>query len=83
MPGRMRRWMEILEAHDFSKDPDAGSVQEFRERSQANFQHRCLHHRVFNETDSRELLVEAGLEVLAVERVWPNHIFLVGRFGGT
>lgn len=76
----MTHLAEILEAHDFSMDPGAGSVEQFRERSLNNFQSRCLHHHVFNETNSRELLIEAGLQVLAVERVWPNHIFLVARF---
>lgn len=71
---------EVLEAHDFSRDPNAGSLEEFRERSLNNFENRCLHHHVFNESNSRELLLAAGLEVLSVERVWPNHIFLVARF---
>lgn len=71
---------EILRAHDFSRDPGAGSAEEFRERSFSNLEFRCLHHHVFDETNSRELLVEAGLRVLAVEKVWPNHIFLVAQF---
>lgn len=71
---------EILEAHDFSLDPGVGSEEEFRERSLRNFEFRCLHHHVFNEVNSRELLVEAGLQVLSVESAWPNHIFLVARF---
>ncbi len=71
---------EILEHHDFSKDPDVASQAEFRERSLRNFEFRCLHHHVFNEVNSRELLEEAGLTVLSVEKAWPNHIFLVARF---
>ena len=71
---------EVLGAHDFSMDAGAGSAEEFRERSIHNFEFRCLHHHVFNETNSRELLAEAGLQVLAVEAVWPNHIFLVAQF---
>jgi SAM-dependent methyltransferase len=71
---------EILGAHDFTMDPGAGSMEEFQKRSLDNFNNRCLHHHVFNETNSRELLEAAGLDVLATERVWPNSIFLVARF---
>jgi SAM-dependent methyltransferase len=70
---------EILEKHDFSLDPGTTSVDEFRRRSLDNFHNRCLHHHVFNESNSRELLVRSGLEVLAVERALPNHIFLLAR----
>jgi SAM-dependent methyltransferase len=62
---------EILEKHDFSLDPGSTSVD--------NFNNRCLHHHVFDESNSRELLVRSGLEVLAVEKALPNHIFLLAR----
>lgn len=71
---------EILEAHDFTMDPGAGSMEQFQKRSLENFTNRCLHHHVFNETNSRELLEATGLKVLATERVWPNSIFLIARF---
>ncbi len=71
---------EILLAHDFTLDPDAGSPEEFRLRSENNFMNRCLHHHVFNPENIRALLIEIGLEVLAIERAWPNNIFVVARF---
>jgi SAM-dependent methyltransferase len=71
---------EILQLHDFSMDPEAGSMEEFHQRSLNNLTNRCLHHHVFNEDNSRDLLVAAGLEVLATETVWPNSILLVARF---
>jgi SAM-dependent methyltransferase len=70
---------EILEKHDFSIDPGAKSVEDFRRRALDNINNRCLHHHVFDESNSRELLVRSGLQVLAVELVLPNHIFLLAR----
>jgi hypothetical protein len=70
---------EILEKHDFSLDPGTKSVEEFRIRSLDNINNRCLHHHVFDESNSRELLIRSGLDVLAVELALPNHIFLLAR----
>jgi hypothetical protein len=60
-------------------DLPAGTPEEFRERSLNNFTNRCLHHHVFNEMNSRELLAQAGMEVLAVDTALPHHIFLLAR----
>lgn len=70
---------EIMEKHDFSLDPGTASVEAFHKRSLDNFNNRCLHHHVFDASNSRELLVRSGLEVLAVEQPLPNHIFLLAR----
>ncbi len=59
---------EILERHDLSRDPLAGSLEQFRARSLDNFNNRCLHHHVFDEKNSRDLLTRSGFEVLAVEK---------------
>lgn len=69
---------EILEKHDLSLDPGAGSAEEFRRRSLDNFNNRCLHHHVFDKTNSRELLTRCGMNVLAVESA-AYHIFLLAR----
>jgi SAM-dependent methyltransferase len=68
---------EILEKHDLGRDPLAGSLDRFTARSLDNFNNRCLHHHVFDEKNSRDLLSLSGFEVLAVELVWPYHIFLL------
>jgi hypothetical protein len=70
---------DILQAHDLSMDRAAGSADEFRSRSLNNFTNRCLHHHVFNERNSRDLLTSVGMEVLAVESAFPYHIFLLAR----
>lgn len=58
---------EILEKHDLDRDPQAGSLEAFRQRSLDNFNNRCLHHHVFDDHNSRELLETIGFKVLAVD----------------
>ena len=70
---------EILEKHDLSLDPLAGSLEQFHARSLDNFNNRCLHHHVFDEKNSRELLSRSGFEVLAAELVIPHHVFVLAR----
>jgi SAM-dependent methyltransferase len=76
---------EILKTHDLGRDREinpglaAKSVEEFRDRLLNNFTNRCLHHHVFNEENSRELLAAVGMDVLAVELAFPFHIFLLAR----
>jgi SAM-dependent methyltransferase len=68
---------EIIEKHDLSRDAAAGSPGNFLERCQNNFSNRCLHHHVFDEQNSRELLEKVGFKVLAVELAAPFHICLL------
>lgn len=70
---------EILELHDLSRDPAAGSKDQFRDRSLCNFQNRCLHHHVFDKSNSRDLFEAAGLVVERVETRRPNHIAILAR----
>jgi SAM-dependent methyltransferase len=70
---------EILELHDLRMDPGAGSFDQFRLRSLDNFKNRCLHHHVFDQNNSRELLEKVGMEVIAVER-FSCHLFLLATF---
>jgi ubiquinone/menaquinone biosynthesis C-methylase UbiE len=70
---------EILERHDLERDVAAGSQQDFQRRSLDNFSNRCLHHHVFDENNSRELLSRVGFEVLAVDLAIPFHICILAR----
>ena len=70
---------EILEKHDLKRDLAAGSREDFQKRSLNNFSNRCLHHHVFDEKNSRELLTKAGFQVLAVDLAAPFHICLLAR----
>lgn len=70
---------EILRFHDLSRDPQAGAAEQFRSRSLKNYDNRCLHHHVFDEHNSRELLEAAGLTVEIVELTKPFHIAILSR----
>jgi SAM-dependent methyltransferase len=68
---------EILELHDLSRDLSAGSPEQFRDRSMRNIENRCLHHHIFDEHNSRELIETAGLKVATLEFVKPFQIFIL------
>ena len=70
---------EVLELHDLSRDPAAGSKDHFRQRSFRNFENRCLHHHVFDERNSRELFEAVGLPVEVLELAKPCHIAIHAR----
>jgi SAM-dependent methyltransferase len=70
---------EILEKHDLERDPGAGTLDQFRKRSSDNFLNRCLHHHVFDEHNSCELLSRTGFEVLAVDFRLPFHLCILAR----
>ncbi len=69
---------EVLELHDLSRDPGCSDSTQLRERTLRNFENRCMHHHVFDETNSRELLAYAGLSVQEIEFVRPHHLVLLG-----
>ena len=70
---------EILEKHDLRRDPGAGTFEEFQKRCLGNLSNRCLHHHVFDERNSRELLSRMGFDVVAVDRRLPFHVCLLAR----
>ncbi len=70
---------EILELHDLSRDLAAGTKDQFHQRSLKNFENRCLHHHVFDESNSRQLFEAAGLRVELVEVTKPLHIAILAR----
>jgi SAM-dependent methyltransferase len=73
---------EVLELHNVSRDGTlkTHSYEELRERSINNMTNRALHHHVFDEKNSAELLNAVGLEVLAIELALPYHIFIISRW---
>lgn len=70
---------EILQCHDLARDLAAGSDENFRKRSLANFENRCLHHHVFDGDNTKELLTSLGMTILAIEFAWPFHLFAVAK----
>lgn len=65
---------EILELHDLSRDPLAGTPEQFKERSLKNAENRCLHHHVFSLGVLIHLLDHLGLQVVGTEQSPPVHI---------
>jgi SAM-dependent methyltransferase len=73
---------EVLQLHDIALDGTlvSHSVEELVQRSRDNITNRALHHHVFDENNSVDLLAKVGLEVLSVESALPYHIFIIGRW---
>jgi SAM-dependent methyltransferase len=69
---------EILQLHDLSRDPRAGSLADFKKRSEANFDNRCLHHHVYSLDLLGELLDYINFEVLASGEI-KSDIYIFGR----
>lgn len=69
---------EILELHDLAMDPPAGNIENFRQRSQDNYNNRCLHHHVFCGESLRKLFAHAGLEVVALREEFCGNYMIVG-----
>ena len=55
---------EILEMHDLAKDPAAGNLEEFRNRSLDNFNNRCLHHHIFDMQLIEKILEHFNLKII-------------------
>jgi SAM-dependent methyltransferase len=72
---------EILEKHDLSLDEGAGTAEHFRERSRNNVSNRCLHHHVFDTTNSRKLLERVGFHVHCMDLIGPHMVLLATRGG--
>lgn len=70
---------EILALHDLTRDPQAGDRENFRNRCERNFENRGLHHHVFDTKLVVDIIDCVGLQILAVEPMWPFHIILVAR----
>lgn len=73
---------EILELHDFSRNPEAGTREQFRALALRNFENRCLHHHVFDADNSRELLESAGFQVDSTEIVRRSIVLLARAHPG-
>ena len=70
---------EILALHDLERDPGAGDLISFKERSMRNFENRCFHHHVFDTHLAVSLVDYMGLQIQAVEEIEPMHILIVAK----
>ncbi len=70
---------EILALHDLRRDPWAGTMDNFRVRSERNAANRCLHHHVFDLDLMRAALVAAGWQIDGTECVRPLHLLALAH----
>lgn len=69
---------EILQLHDLKRDPKAGSFEEFKQRSENNFQNRCLHHHVFNIDCLKKMMEYADMKVV-LQHTSKTDVFIAAR----
>ena len=69
---------EILELHDISTTPEVGDFENFKKRSLANFENRCLHHHVFDMNLLEQIYKYYNLEILAKDYTH-NNFLIIGR----
>ena len=65
---------EILDLHDLSLDPGAGSRDAFVTRARNNIEHRSLHHHTFSTELVLKLVDRAGFRIEYVDVELPFHI---------
>jgi ubiquinone/menaquinone biosynthesis C-methylase UbiE len=70
---------EILALHDLSRDPGAGSMEDFECRSRNNHLYRGLHHHVFNEDVAEKMLMACGFKIVGKSECRGNLVFLAER----
>jgi SAM-dependent methyltransferase len=67
---------EILELHDLSLDSAAGTLEEFKIRSNSNFMNRCLHHHVFDITLTHKILNYFDFQIVNSLETFSDFYFL-------
>jgi SAM-dependent methyltransferase len=70
---------EVLALHDLSRDPDAGSRDDFERRCRENLRYRALHHHVFDSALAAAALTDAGFHMIATELASPHHIIALAE----
>jgi Methyltransferase domain len=75
----MTHFDEIIAFHDLSRDPEAGTMEQFEARSRKNPENRCFHQHVFDTQLVIDVLDYVGVQMLAVETMAPHHIIAVAR----
>lgn len=73
---------EVVRKHDLTLDGflKTGTVEEFRTRCENNLINRSMHHHVFDQMNTRELVERVGLKLLALELSLPYHMIVLARW---
>ncbi|RTZ09448.1 methyltransferase domain-containing protein [Flavobacterium sp. GSP27] len=69
---------EILELHDLNMDLAAGTKEQFKKRSFANHENRCLHHHVFDFKLLQNVYKYFDIKVVNLTFVKPYHQIILG-----
>lgn len=77
--GDLTHLQEVLQLHDLSRDPGAGTKEEFRKRCEQNHIHRAMHHHVFDTMTALATVSYAGFQILRVDNLLPFHIIILGQ----
>lgn len=75
----MTHLQEILQLHDLKRDPQSKSYENFAQRSNLNFENRCLHHHVFNQNLLKELSAFCSLTILQQYTTYTDHFILLQK----
>jgi hypothetical protein len=67
---------QIVELHDFGRDPPARNPEFFRARSADNFRNRGLHHHVFDDVLIARLFAHVGIRLVHAARTESDYISL-------
>jgi len=70
---------EILELTDISLDSYVPSAEFLKERGECNYEHRNLHHHVFDANLMVEVITYFRMQILSVDTAPPHHIVILAR----
>ena len=70
---------EVLQLHDLSLDPPAGTYENFKERTLNNYQNRCLHHHVYDLNLLVQICNHFNLTVVAKKSLTADHIIVATK----
>lgn len=70
---------EILELHDLERDKEAGMYEDFRTRSYRNYENRCLHHHVFDNTVLERIMDYLDMEILISGILYKKNWVIVAK----
>jgi SAM-dependent methyltransferase len=76
--GDLSHLSDILRLHDLPRDPPAGGLEQFRVRSEKNFENRGLHQHVYDQELLYHLYVCLNLDV-KIQFTWDIHQLIIGQ----
>jgi SAM-dependent methyltransferase len=73
---------EILDLHDLTLDPPAGTPEQFKARCGKNLENRCMHHHVFSASLLSEIFRRLDKQVLSIDILNDGNIAILVRNHG-